>query len=87
MNKLNKLKAKLNQCWQSCDLLQHAMECADILKEIIGHRYSNGYLVGLSLFLYWQDLYLFDDDKLTQYLIDIVALSNTQNHKQIWVRS
>ena len=87
MDKLDKLRAKLNQTWSSCDLLEHATECAGVLSEIIGHGYSNGYLVGLSLFLYWQDLYEFNDADLTKYLVDIANLSNNQNHKQIWARS
>lgn len=87
MNKFDKLRAKLNQTWQSCDLLEHAMECAGILGEIVGNQYSNGYLVGLSLFLYWQDLYEFDDENLSKYIVDIISLSNNQCYKQIWARS
>jgi hypothetical protein len=45
------------------------------LSEIYGREFNLGYLTGLALFLYWQDIQSMSDEELDKYIKDIMDLS------------
>ena len=87
MNNAKKLKEILNQTWERNNLVSYAQKCVPFLVEIIGFEFNQGYLIGLSIFLYWQNLYEFTDEELTSYIKEIAGNSKRQAWKQIHARS
>ena len=83
-----KLKSELNKVWESNNLLAHSIPCAELLMEILGCEFNQGYLIGLALFLYWQNLYDYDYDdvKFERYIKEIASLSKHNSFKQIYAR-
>jgi len=81
-----KLKCELNKVWESNNLLAYAIPCTQPLIEILGCEFNQGYLVGLALFLYWQNLHDYDDVELEKYIKEIASFSKHNSFKQIHAR-
>jgi len=81
-----KLKRELNKVWESNNLLAYSIPCTQPLIEILGREFNQGYLVGLALFLYWQNLNDYDDAELERYIKEIASLSKNNSFKQIYAR-
>lgn len=81
-----KLKRELNKVWESNNLLAHTIPCIQPLIDILGGEFNQGYLVGLALFLYWQNLYDYNDMRLEKYIKEIASLSKNNSFKQIYAR-
>lgn len=86
MSAITKLKHELNKVWESNNLLAYSIPCTEPLMEILGCQFNQGYLVGLALFLYWQNLYDYDDVRLEKYIKEIASLSKNNSFKQIYAR-
>jgi len=86
MTAIAKLKRELDKVWESNNLLAYSIPCTQPLMEILGCEFNQGYLVGLALFLYWQNLYDYDDVRLEKYIKEIANLSKNNSFKQIYAR-
>ena len=84
---MDELRKQLAKTWESNLLMCYSMTCAGILSNIYGHEYNQGYLVGLSFFLYWQDVISLTDEELDGYIKSIMSLSKNNKFKQIYARS
>lgn len=86
MSAITKLKRELDKVWESNNLLAYSIPCTEPLMEILGCEFNQGYLVGLALFLYWQNLHDYDDVELERYIKEIANLSKSNSFKQIYAR-
>jgi hypothetical protein len=86
MSAIAKLKHELNNVWESNNLLAYSIQCTQSLMDILGCEFNQGYLVGLALFLYWQNLHDYDDVELERYIKEIASLSKSNSFKQIYAR-
>ncbi len=86
MTAIAKLKRELDKVWESNNLLAYAIPCTQPLMEILGCEFNQGYLVGLALFLYWQNLCDYSDEQLEKYIHDVARLSKNNKFKQIYAR-
>ena len=86
MTAIAKLKRELDKVWESNNLLACAIPCTEPLMDILGCEFNQGYLVGLALFLYWQNLHDYDDVRLEIYIKEIASLSKNNSFKQIYAR-
>ncbi|MDY0387934.1 MAG: hypothetical protein RBT65_12580 [Methanolobus sp.] len=86
MTAIAKLKRELNKVWESNNLLAYSIPCTQPLMDILGGEFNQGYLVGLALFLYWQNLHDYDDVELEKYIKEIASLSKHNSFKQIYAR-
>jgi hypothetical protein len=84
---MHELRKYLNDVWAGSELIHHASWCAELLFKVYGREYNVAYMLGLALFLYFNNTESLSDEEFDSYVKAIMSTSKDNKCKQIYARS
>jgi hypothetical protein len=84
---MDELRKYINDVWTGDELIHHASWCAELLLNVYGREYNVAYMLGLALFLYFNNTESLSNEEFDSYVKAIMSTSKDNKCKRIYARS